>query len=394
MISRDLRVEALDGLQLRRLLELLDPPPSTNASRQGSGRGRGERSGWLGRVAGIAQREPTDEALPPRMARSALVLLRRGRVERIVLLGAGPLSSSPNGGEQRPAVTTTRWRAIGGTSQLPPGELDEVSPAGLSRLRAREGLAFVVAVHSEAVPRLVAELSTQLTPDDDPMAMGLMAARTMQRALGRDVLLSPRLLGSLPLPRYELLSKTFNRLFPDGRTMMFYVLDEGRVWTSVIWRKRGGHVDLVTSQAALDEQLRVRNLADVAKARALVTRRYGAPHLCLAVPLGAWRRFVAGDRSALARALAIKQALLDPAPTWAHALIGAAAVSDAANRSARLAGKLLSRSPLGSLLGGAPEKLAGKLTNPLEALGVDPWELMRVGRSWTRRALPLIIDRG
>jgi hypothetical protein len=377
MIARDLCVEALDGAQLRRLLELLDPPPG--ASPRPATR---ERRGWLGRVTGVASsaEQPQDEQLPARTARSGLVLLRRGRAERILLLGAGP--DTPPG-----------WQRLGGTLQLPPSELPEVSPAGLRQLRERERLAFVVVVHTEALPGLIGELSAQVNANADPVEIGLNAARTLQRALGRDVLLSPRLLGALPLPRYELLVRGFDRLLPDGRTTMFYVLDEGRVWTSIILRKRAGEIDLVSSQAALDDHQRVRSLADITRVRALVTRRYGPPHICLAVPLSAWRSFVSGDRSALARALATKQALLDPAPTWLHALIGAAAVSDAANRSARLAGKLLSRSPLGSLLGGAPEKLAGKLANPLETLGIDPWELMKAGRAWTRRALPLIIDR-
>ena len=264
---------------------------------------------------------------------------------------------------------------------------------GLSRLRKGQNLAFAIAVSTEALPELLADLARQHRSDDDPVAQALKAAKRLQRALGKELWLSPRLLGSLPLPPYELLAKSFDRMLPDGHTVMFYVLDQGRCWSSVILRKRAGDIDLISSQAALEAQLRVRSLKDIPAARQLVERRYGRPHLCLAVSLSAWRRFVAGDRSALARALATKQAILDPAPAWVHALIGAAAVSEAASRSARLAGKLLSRSPLGGLLGKAPERIAGKLANPLEGLGVDPWELLAVGRSWSRRALPLLMKR-
>jgi hypothetical protein len=63
-------------------------------------------------------------------------------------------------------------------------------------------------------------------------------------------------------------------------------------------------------------------------------------------------------------------------------------VAEAASRSVRLAGKLLSASGFGArLLGGAAaaERLVQAVSNPLEALGLDPWDLLRWARDWARR---------
>lgn len=350
MISRALRLEAFDRRNYGRLLQLLDPPGDDGAAERG----------WLDRVTGGSTEQGT---LPPRGAPAALVLLRAGRPRRILLLGGG---------------------------ELPLSALSGTDGAALSRLRKEQGLAFAVALASDALPELTAEIQRQLRPQDDLVAQGLTALRVLQRALGKDVVVSPRLLGALPLPPYDLLQRTFDRIFPAGRSLLFYVFDGARVYSSVIVRKRGADVDLVSSQRAFDAELRVRGLADLPRLRKLVAERYGEVHICLGVPLSAWRRFVAGDRSALARALASRQAVLDPAPAWLRALIGAGAVSEAATRSARFAGKLLSRSPLGNLLGDKPEKLVGKIGNPLEALGIDPFEFLRWGRSWSRRSLGLL----
>jgi hypothetical protein len=55
----------------------------------------------------------------------------------------------------------------------------------------------------------------------------------------------------------------------------------------------------------------------------------------------------------------------------------------------RLAGKLLSSTRLGAKLlpGGteAAERFVQAVSSPLEALGLDPWELLRWSRDWTRR---------
>ncbi len=361
MISRSLKIESLDAEPLRHLLALLDPPKSKGSAPQGA-------SAWIDRLTGGAVNR--HEPLPPKTARAALVLLRQGQVVRILLLGAGHLDSD---------------------GEIPPTCLGSVDDENLSRLRDKEGLALVIALRSEALPDLVKAIAQRHRPNDDPVAQVLSAARVLQDAIGHDLWISPKNLTSLPLPPYELLSRSFDRMLPDGRTLMFYIFDGGRVWTSLIARKRGGDIDLITSQRALPRESTLRKVSDLLHVRKLVEARYGPPHICLGVTLGDWQRFVHGDRSALARAIATRKAILDPAPAWLRALIGAGAVSEAASRSTRLAGKLLSRSPLGGLLGGAPERLASKLKTPLDALGLDPWELLAVGSSWTRRALPLIV---
>lgn len=339
MIADGIRIEQLDRDQLWRLLELLSPP--------------GERE------------RPTERAPRP----PALAVLRGGAIVRLARIGGGLIAPDAqlaglaveSGGEQR----------------------------ALRELRHRFDLPFLVGLRSEALAGLVARIDAVVRPTDDLVAQALAGYRALQPALGRDVFIEPRPLPYVAAPPYELVQRTFDQLVPDGHTIALYVLDGARLWTSLLARKRHGSVDLVTTHQALATGRPVRSVRDARAIVDLVRRRYGPPHLAAFVTLDTWRRFVDGDRAAIARAMAAKQAVIEPCPAWLLALIGGGAVSEAASRSFKLAGRLLS--PLASTpLARRAQQVAKSLAGPLEPLGqLDPQLLLGWGRTWSERLLPL-----
>jgi hypothetical protein len=354
MISPELRFCDIDPEHWANLMHLLHPPPGGDPAPPSL-----SPLARLARATDAAPRSTT--ALSLEMP--ALVLHRGGRVLRIARLGGGT---------------------------LPARELASVSADELRALRKRLGLPFVVAVDVDALPGLWADAQAAVPPDEDYVAQQLAMVRVLRQAVGQSVLVDPPLAGHLPLPSAALLQTTFDQLLPDDRSFVFYLVDGGRVWTSLIAAKAAGDLYLVTTHAAVASRARFSSIrADAPAVIRAVGERFDPVHIGLFLPLRAWHEAIAGDRSAIARALANRQAVLDPAPSWLMALVGAGAVAEVATRSARLAGRLLAASGLGARLmpGGAAaaEKLVQTMTNPLEALGLDPWDLLRWARDWARR---------
>jgi|GEM_PF-4084958 hypothetical protein len=360
MISKDLRFFAFDTKQYANLFRLMDPPAPQGDAPPSKSKGA---FAILDRIApadaGESRELPTWHKLP------LLVLHRKGAVQRIARLGGGCVEDH--------GLTTIEKKT-------------------LRALRKGQGVPFVVAIELDALPDLWAEVQQAVDLNDDLVAQNLAMLGVFRKALDTSVHIEPRPLGNLPLPSYDLLRRTFDRLFPDDRSLVFYISEGNRLWTSIIVSKKKGAIQLVTSHKSIANEIPFRSTRqDAPRIVDVVTKRYGKPFLAAFIPLDVWSRFIEGERSAIARALAARTAVLDPAPAWIIALVGAGAVSDAANRSAKLAGKLLSRSPFGGkLIPRGAKKLAETISSPLEALGVDPWEMMNWSRLWMRRLKPLL----
>jgi len=354
MISSRLQMRDINPEHWARLTDLLLPPPS--APKSNSKVGGGGPLSLLARATAPTPRSST--ALSPEMP--AIVLHRKGVIVRIFRLGGGALS--------------------------PEGLM--VTQEGLRAFRRRNALPFVAAVDIEALPELWADAQSAVRFEDEYVVQQMAMLKVFRKALGKSVLVDPRLFGSVPLPSARMLQRTFDRMLPDGRSFVFYLTKDGALYTSVIAAKRDGDIHLVTTHDAIAHRVPSFGAIrpDAKRVLAAVKDCIAPPHIGVFLPLSVWHQTVAGDRSAIARALAGRRALLDPAPPWVLALVGVGAVAEAATRGGRLAGQLLAGSKLGArLFGNKVEKLAETLSNPLEALGLDPWELLRWGRDWRRR---------
>jgi hypothetical protein len=356
MISPTLEMREINPVHWRRLTELLLPPPGGDPTPRSGG---GALS-FISRATAPAKVSST--ALSPAMP--AVALVRGGQVLRIFQLGGGTLSHT---------------------------ELPTVSQEELRAFRKRHHLPFVAAVDLDALPDLWSEVQARVSFDDDLVAQQLMMLQTFRRALGRSIWVDPMLFGAAPLPTYKVLQLTFDRMLPDRKSFVFYLTEAGQIWTSLIAVKRHGDLCLVTTHDAIAHRVRLSSIrSDAPAVLKAVSQEIAPPHIGVFLPLSVWHETAAGDRSAIARALAARRAAISPAPPWLLALVGVGAVAEAASRSGRLANTLLKTSRLGAqFLPGqasrAAEKLVDTLSNPLEALGLDPWEMLRWGREWRRR---------
>jgi len=350
VISPQLEMRDINPVHWKRLMELMLPPPGGDPQPGSSG---GALS-LLARASAPERRSTT--ALSPAMP--AIVLHRAGAPVRVLRLGGGALS--------------------------PDGLAAPVSQEGLRAFRRRHDLPFAAAVDIDLLPQLWADAQAAVRHEDDYAVQLLAMVKAFRDALGRGVLVDPRLFGKVPLPSPRVLQATFNRVLPDGRSFVLYITNGGGLHASLIAVKRHGDLTLVTTHDAIADSVRFGSIRSDARAvlRA-VTERFAPPHIGVFLPLSVWHETVAGDRSAIARAMAGRRALLDPAPAWVLALVGVGVVAEGTTRVGRLAGQLLT-GKLG-LGGRRAQKLAQTLSNPLDALGLDPWELLRWGRDWSRR---------
>ncbi len=233
----------------------------------------------------------------------------------------------------------------------------------LGQLRRRAGAPIAIAFEDDALDRIAQAIERELVVHHDLVAQWLTTVQAAQRELGRTVHIDPNPIGKLPLPSYEALETTWNLLLPDDRAAGLFVFDRGQLWNSLILEKRGGQAVRVTSSHALGLVRPV--MERRGEILAAMERRVARPHIALFATLGAWRAIVGPEVGALAREVALRQAILDPAPPWALALAGAGAVAGVAKEASRLLGRFVPSSV----------KATARAFSPFAALGFDPIDL-------------------
>ena len=130
-----------------------------------------------------------------------------------------------------------------------------------------------------------------------------------------------------PVPPFAWLQFLFDRAWPDDTSILFYVIDEARaeIWTSLVLRKRQGHLDLLSSDLHFGEQgLRAGSWRDDrARLLALAAERVASPFLGLFASREGWRQWqnaVLGS-GALAALREQQRVVLDPLPRRVHGLL-------------------------------------------------------------------------
>jgi hypothetical protein len=320
VISRDLRVEDLDARHWTSLIGLLGPDAAAY------------------RAAGVRRRP-------------LVVLLEDGRPVKAVKPGVG-----------RVPLAEVRW----------------YGPAAIERARTENGCALLVAAELDALRDVLGAIERRVRLDEDPVAQCLHVARAVQARIGTGIYLAPRLLKGVPVPSYEAVQRTFDLLYPDDRATVLYLFDRGAIHTAVITAKRRGDVVLLAGHRALGVEVRDFR-RDYPRLLEAVERRIARPTIGVFAELAAAHRLL-GGQSRVARELATRDVILDPAPPWLMALIAA----DAGAQMAQAGAGLLKRfvpSSLMQIAKGVAERAA---EGPFQLLGFNPVqvvsELLRLAR--------------
>jgi hypothetical protein len=275
--------------------------------------------------------------------------------------------------------------AARGAVPLDQVRLPALTPAALTALGRALDVGAVIALHTDAIARLSAEVEPQLRLDQDPVEQGLMVWRALKKLSGRGVWSEPHLLELLPAPSFEALQRTFDLLVPDGSALVAYVFEDDRraVHASIVATKRGGDLTAAATHLAIDDLVDEAALArDWPKAYkrvlAAVEERFARPSIALFLERDTLLRVITGPGDQLARELNAKKVVIDPAPAWLLGLLGGATVAAFASRGARALASMLpasARERASELAQRAQTAMKESGAHPFSLLGFDPLEL-------------------
>lgn len=265
-----------------------------------------------------------------------------------------------------------------------------VDAVALRRLRREHRATWAVAGGAPALARLDAALSRAFDPASDLSAGLLPLAHEVRAArVAGELLFSPALLEEVPIPSVSQVRSAFDLVLPDDRTALVYAFDTHGLSFGLIAEKRRGELVRVAGHDALGG-IAVRGTqwkAAVPRILQEAAQRFAPPAVGVFGDEAALRRIVFGTGSAaLPRALAARDVILDPLPSWLAVLLGL----DTAAKAAGTARSLLHRfAPPGLAERLDPARLAGELQkrlgteNPLtRALGFDPFAVLARLQSW------------
>lgn len=242
--------------------------------------------------------------------------------EHWIRLVRGPGQAGQNGSQgwlllvhenSRVIHARLRGRLVPGLAGQPLSGLD------LAGLRKRHRASRVVCLERDFLRRALGRVDSQLAYDMDYVQQLLLVVGAFRRERGSGIQLDPPSPPG-PLPPYGLLQAAFDSLWPDGTSILLYVVDDelDEIWTSLILRKTAGDLDLLTSDLHLGADGLDSSCwrGDRERLLAVVAERVAPAHLACFASLAAWREWGAASlgSAAFARLRASQDLLLDPYP--------------------------------------------------------------------------------
>ena len=200
-------------------------------------------------------------------------------------------------------------------------------PVGELAVRRREhGADRVVCLEQDFLRRTFSRAESRLQFEMDYVEQLLTLIAAFREERGSGLRLDPPSPPG-PVPPFALVQFLFDRAWPDDTSVLIYVIDEVRaeIRTSLVLRKRGGHLDLLTSDLYFGEHgLRAESWRDDrARVLALASERVAAPFFGLFASREGWRQW---QRAALGSgALSVlrqhQRVVLDPLPLRVRGLL-------------------------------------------------------------------------
>ena len=220
-----------------------------------------------------------------------------------------------------------------------------VSRADLGRLcdehHARNGIALRVGTIEEWTER-----SAELVLATDDYAAQWLALWQVARDLSREGALSfwPDRDSSLPLPSAPMLTKAVDMVLPDERAFAVVLWDETELWTAIVLRRRAGLIDLIAGPELVLDVVGPLG-GDYRRDHRTVSRALSdsvAPlHLGLYAQRQRFERLLRNaEPGAWAKAIALRDVIVDPIPAYVHVAAGADALRATARKTSQLFGHL------------------------------------------------------
>lgn len=230
------------------------------------------------------------------------------------------------------------------TQQGPIAASDYTGRADLPLLCERAGAQRAIVVRQGAIEELTERAATRVLGSEDYAAqwLGLLsAARELERE-GALYFWPER--NRLPLPSPAVLARAVDTVLPDERSMLVVLWDDAEPWTAILLRKRAGEIDLVAGPEFVLDAVGPLG-GDYRRDHRVVARAIGeavAPvHFGIFAQRSRFERLLRNpEPGAWAKAVALREIIIDPTPTYVHVALAADALRATARQTSRYLGRL------------------------------------------------------
>jgi hypothetical protein len=227
------------------------------------------------------------------------------------------------------------------------GGIDPAGYAGradLPLLCERVGAQRAIVVKQGAIEELTERAVPRVLASENYAAqwLGLLsAARDLERE-GALYFWPER--GRLPLPSPVVLARTVDTVLPDERALLAVLWDDAELWTALLLRRRGSELDLLAGPEYVLDVVGPLG-GDYRRDHRAVTRAVSAAVAPVHIGVFAQRRHFERllrnpEPGAWAKAVALREIIIDPAPPYVHVALAADALRATARRTSRYLGGL------------------------------------------------------
>lgn len=260
-------------------------------------------------------------------------------------------------------------------------------PDSLAAL-AQEHAAQRCFVLREGVMEEIGErVARRVAADDDYVAQLLVVARAVREMNEAGLLLTwPRPLANVPIPTIGMVRRALDTVLPDEHALVLVVFSGGAPWTAMALRRQDGLIDRIagpdlvmrwTGPLGGDWRRDYRVITDA------VARHVAPVHLGVFTERRTLEELLRSpDPGAWAKAVAVRDVIVHPAPPYVAVALGADAVRAVAQRSARWLGGIDALGQLAPLASFVRGRVA-EVRSVNATLGFDPLQVLAL---WLRRA--------
>ncbi len=210
-------------------------------------------------------------------------------------------------------------------------------PALCERQLARRG----VVVRRGAVEELTERVATRIVAEHDFAAQWLLLFEATRELTREGLLYFWPEAAQIPLPNSAMLSRALDLVLPNEHCFLAVLWDGSEIWSALCLRRRAGQIDLIAGpDAVLDVTgpLGGDYRRDHRALRSAVSSAIAPVHIGLFAQRERFQSLLRDPHpGAWAKAVALREVIIDPAPAYVHVAVSA----DAMRASAKKTGEWL-----------------------------------------------------
>lgn len=199
----------------------------------------------------------------------------------------------------------------------------------LKQIARREGVEYIARIDRDFFQNVFEAGQENVFYDDDYIRQMITIYNGVINYTSENILWHPARPKNLRPLDYEKIQKLFNRFIPDGKTVFFSVIENGKPYTSLIIGKRSGDISLITTLDSVskahepfDPRFDMQEILDE------IAEKFEKVHIAFVVEKRSFEEMLAGSRPVthLHGALANQRAFLYPMSLKIRLLLWAARV--------------------------------------------------------------------